>query len=128
MLCFEIPCDIGDDLWAADEDQLANLARETVRRLGLPPLNLEWVQVKRMRQVYPIYHKGYREALADLESWVESLPHVTTFGRLGLFTPDNTHHALMMGYEAADALGTGQWDDQMWSQARDRFAQHVVES
>jgi protoporphyrinogen oxidase len=128
VLCFEIPCDIGDDLWGADEDQLANLIRETVRRLGLPHLKLEWVQVKRMRQVYPIYHRGYREALDDLEGWVESLPHLTTFGRLGLFTPDNTHHALMMGYEAADALGTGRWDDQRWNDARQRFARHVVES
>jgi len=33
-----------------------------------------------------------------------------------------------MGYEAADALGTGEWDNRMWREARDRFAQHVVES
>ena len=128
VLCFEIPCDIGDDLWGADEDQLANLIRETVRRLGLPHLKLEWVQVKRMRQVYPIYHRGYREALEDLERWVEGLPHLTTFGRLGLFTPDNTHHALMMGYEAADALGNGHWDDERWHEARERFSRHVVEN
>lgn len=128
VLCFEIPCDIGDDLWAADEDQLANLIRETVRRLGLPHLKLEWVQVKRMRQVYPIYHRGYRESLDALENWVETLPHVTTFGRLGLFTPDNTHHALAMGYEAAEALGTGRWNESMWRDARDRFSRHVVES
>lgn len=128
VLCFEIPCDIGDDLWAADEDQLAHLIRETVKRLGLPVLRLEWVQVKRLRQVYPIYHRGYRESLDALEDWADTLPHVTTFGRLGLFTPDNTHHAMVMGYEAADALGSGRFDANRWHEARDRFSRHVVET
>lgn len=128
VVCFEMPCDIGDEIWNASDDELADLVRECVRETGLPELNLDWVQVKRVRNVYPIYHRGYREQLEVLEQWVEDLPHVTTFGRQGLFTPDNTHHSMIMGYEAADALGGGEFDHEHWKQAKERFSNHIVET
>jgi hypothetical protein len=53
---------------------------------------------------------------------------VTTFGRLGLFAHDNTHHAVAMAYDAVDALrGDGALDRAAWARARERFAAHVVE-
>jgi protoporphyrinogen oxidase len=128
VVCFELPCDIGDDTWNASDEELADTVNECVRVTGLPPLNLDWVQVKRVRNVYPVYHRGYREQLSVLEEWVEEVPHLTTFGRQGLFTPDNTHHAMVMGYEAADALGSGEFDRNRWNQAKDRFASHIVET
>jgi protoporphyrinogen oxidase len=128
VVCFELPCDIGDETWNASDDQLAEVVRDCVRVTGLPPLDLDWVQVKRVRNVYPVYQRGYREELSLLEQWVEELPHLTTFGRQGLFTPDNTHHAMVMGYEAADALGSGEFDRARWNQAKDRFAGHIVET
>ena len=30
---------------------------------GLPALNMDWVQVKRVRNVYPVYQRGYRDQL-----------------------------------------------------------------
>jgi protoporphyrinogen oxidase len=128
VVCFELPCDIGDDIWNASDDSLGDLVKQAVGQSGLPPLDLEWVQVKRLRNVYPVYQRGYRENLAVLEDWVERLGSITTFGRHGLFTPDNTHHAMVMGYEAADALGTGKFDQEHWSAARARFSQHVAET
>lgn len=128
VVCFELPCDIGDEIWNASDEELADLVRGCVRETRLPELDLDWVQVKRVRNVYPVYQRGYQEQLSVLEEWVEQLPHLTTFGRQGLFTPDNTHHAMLMGYEAADALGSGEFDRDRWIQAKDRFAQHIVET
>jgi protoporphyrinogen oxidase len=128
VVCFELPCDVGDEIWNASDSELAEVIGEAVRRTGLPPLSLEWVQVKRLRNVYPVYQRGYRDHLAVLEQWVEGLGNVTTFGRHGLFTPDNTHHAMVMGYEAADSLGTGEFDRGHWSAARERFTHHIVET
>ena len=66
--------------------------------------------------------------LAALEGWARAHPRLLTFGRQGLFVPDNTHHALAMGWAAADALASdGTFDRSAWSAARDRFAAHVVE-
>ena len=53
---------------------------------------------------------------------------MTTFGRLGLFAHDNTHHALAEAWDAVDALrADGTRDRQAWTAARRRFAGHVVE-
>ncbi|ULE33109.1 protoporphyrinogen/coproporphyrinogen oxidase [Mycobacterium sp. IDR2000157661] len=132
VLCCEIPCaaDSADPVWSATSQQLADLARDTLARLGLPPLRLDGpdaVQVRRIRHVYPVYEHGYAERLRGLDEWASALPSVTTFGRLGLFAHDNTHHAFAMAYAAVDALGAGGWDAGLWSAARDRFRDHVVE-
>jgi protoporphyrinogen oxidase len=128
VVCFELPCDVGDPIWNASDDELVDVIQEAAQRTRLPALDIEWAQVKRLRNVYPVYQRGYREHLDVLEDWVHGLGKVTTFGRHGLFTPDNTHHAMVMGYEAADALGGGRFDDGYWSAARDRFNQHIAET
>jgi hypothetical protein len=35
---------------------------------------------------------------------------------------------MVMGYEAADSLGTGEFDHGHWSAARERFTHHIVET
>ena len=132
VLCCEIPCsaDPADPVWSASPQQLAELVADTLARLGLPPLRLDGpdaVQVRRLRHVYPIYETGYAAHLRGLDQWASELPSVTTFGRLGLFAHDNTHHAFAMAYAAVDALGSGDWDASLWSAARDGFRDHVVE-
>jgi protoporphyrinogen oxidase len=132
VLCCEIPCsaDPADPVWSASAQQLADLAEDTLTRLGLPPLRLDGpaaVHVRRLRHVYPIYEQGYAAHLCGLDQWASTLPSVTTFGRLGLFAHDNTHHAFAMAYAAVDALGSGDWDARLWSAAREGFRDHVVE-
>lgn len=132
VLCCEIPCsaDPADPVWSASPDQLADLVGDTLARLGLPPLRLDGpaaVHVRRLRHVYPVYEHGYATHQRGLEQWASTLPAVTTFGRLGLFAHDNTHHAFAMAYAAVDALGDGSWNSQRWSAAREEFRDHVVE-
>jgi hypothetical protein len=102
-----------------------------IAALGLPPVRLAGVEVRRVPRVYPVYTRGYAERLAGLSAWAERLAHVTTFGRLGLFVHDNTHHALRMGWDAVECLRTADgplaFDHVEWQAARERFTQHVVE-
>lgn len=126
VLCCEIPCSVDDAWWPASEHELAELARDTLARAGLPPVRLGEVVVRRLRTVYPVYEIGYAEHLSGLDTWAAALPRVTTFGRQGLFVHDNTHHTFSMAYAAVDALA-GSWDEVAWSAARRRFAEHVVE-
>ncbi len=127
VLCCEVPCQIGDQWWTADEGRLAGLITETLDRAGLPPVRGETVVARRLRTVYPVYEIGYTGHLAGLDAWASALPRVTSFGRLGLFVHDNTHHAIAMANDAVDALRDGHWDATAWSAARRRFAEHVVE-
>jgi len=128
VLCAEVPCSMTEELWAASDDELGHLVQEGLARVGLPPVRRAQVEVRRLGQVYPIYQVGYRDQLAGLDQWAMSLPTVTTFGRHGLFAHDNTHHALVMAYDAVDALSDdGYFDSLAWAAARERFATHVVE-
>lgn len=128
VLCVEIPCQVGDAIWSADDSALADLVDDTLDVTGLPPVRRAEVVVKRLPVVYPVYARGYADKLAGLDAWAGSLARVTTFGRLGLFAHDNTHHALAMAYDAVTALRSdGSRDEAAWAAARARFADHVVE-
>ncbi|HEV2088374.1 MAG TPA: hypothetical protein VGR21_08690, partial [Cryptosporangiaceae bacterium] len=131
VLCAEIPCEVGDGTWTASDDDLAALVVDTAARLDLPPVRLGGVRVKRLPHVYPVYARGYADHLRGLDAWASALPRLTTFGRLGLFVHDNTHHAIAMANDAVDALqrggGEGRRDEPAWAAARERFTHHVVE-
>lgn len=128
MLCAELPCAPDDEVWSASDDDLAARVADDLVRAGLPPVRPAAVVTRRLRHVYPVYDVGFRTRLEGLDAWAGSLHRVTTFGRLGLFAHDNTHHAMAMAYDAADALDAGGTvDPTAWSAARARFATHVVE-
>ena len=128
VLCAEIACWEGDELWqAADGDLAARLAAE-LSAAGLPDPAPVAVESRRLPRVYPVYRPGFAADLAALEQWAAGLGGLITFGRQGLFTPDNTHHALAMGWAAAEALGPdGGFDTAAWRAARDGFRSFVVE-
>lgn len=128
VLCAEIACWEGDELWSApDADLAARLAAE-LAATGLPAPVPVAVESRRLPRVYPVYRPGFDGELARLEEWAGSLGGLITFGRQGLFTPDNTHHALAMGWGAAAALRPdGTLDPARWRAARDGFRGYVVE-
>ncbi|MEO6711962.1 MAG: FAD-dependent oxidoreductase [Mycobacteriales bacterium] len=128
VICAEIPCAVGDSTWLADEDALAAIITGAIESNDLPPLRVSTVVVRRLPHVYPVYAVGYEAAYETLSSWADSLRLLTSFGRLGLFVHDNTHHAIAMARDAVSCLGAqGSWDAAAWAEARTRFASHVVE-
>jgi protoporphyrinogen oxidase len=127
VLCAEIPCEPGDDIWTASVDDVGRLVSDGLAAVGLPPVEPQQIVARRLPAAYPIYEPGFEAALAPLETWA-SAQRVVSFGRGGLFAHDNTHHALAEGFAAAACLGTdGIWDAVRWEMARRRFADHVVE-
>jgi protoporphyrinogen oxidase len=131
VLCAEIPCWEGDETWRTPDDQLAGRLAAELDRADLPAVDVVKVQSRRLPRVYPVYRPGFAKDLGALEAWVGSLGGLATFGRQGLFTPDNTHHALAMGWAAADALSAsstnGASDPGAWAAAREGFRSFVVE-
>lgn len=127
VLCAEYPCRIDDELWSATDDALAARMATDAATAGIPfPAKPIAVMVRRLRQAYPIYLKGYDAPLGRLDAWVASQPNVLVYGRQGLFAHDNTHHALYMAYAAVDCLN-GTFDSGKWGEYRKIFATHVVE-
>jgi protoporphyrinogen oxidase len=128
VLCAELPCERDGGLWRATDGELAGLVLATLRDRGLPAPAVRAVAVRRLPAVYPVYRVGYAAAFDALDAWAAAQPALLSFGRLGLFVHDNTHHALAMAWAAADALGPdGGFDRAAWAAARTRFTTHVVE-
>jgi protoporphyrinogen oxidase len=129
VLCAELPCSRDGELWRAGSDRLAGLVRSALADRGLPePGPVRRVAVRRLPNVYPVYRVGYVTAFQALDAWASAQPALLSFGRLGLFVHDNTHHALAMAWAAADALAPdGAFEQAAWAAARQGFAAHVVE-
>jgi protoporphyrinogen oxidase len=128
VLCGEYPCQIDDELWSASDDALAARMASDAATAGIPfPAAPIAVHVRRLRQAYPIYLKGYEVPFGALDEWAMSLPHLLVYGRQGLFAHDNTHHALYMAYSAVECLEGMTFDLEKWAGFRKVFATHVVE-
>ena len=130
VICGELPCAVGDEIWRASDAELAEIVREALGRCGLP-LTAEILQIetRRLPFAYPIYTKDYERYFDLQDEWASGLKRVLTFGRQGLFAHDNTHHALAMAYAAVDCLSeAGEFDEARWREKyRVEFARHVVE-
>jgi protoporphyrinogen oxidase len=129
VLCAELPCSTNDDLWTMDDEALGKFVAADMARAGLPlarpPIA---VHVRRLKQAYPVYLKGYEVPFGTLDNWAASTPNLLVYGRQGLFAHDNTHHALYMAYAATNCLnGNGTFDNAKWADYRKIFATHVVE-
>lgn len=128
VLCAEIPCSPGDELWKASDEELGRIVIRGLQAVELPDVLPSHVQVVRVPHVYPIYAIGHEDAFAVVDAWASEHSALLTFGRQGLFAHDNAHHALSMAWAAADALRPdGSFDEEAWAAARRAFAQHVVE-
>lgn len=129
VLCGELPCSVGDDVWKASDKELGEVLRDSLERCGLP-VNSNILQTvsRRLPFAYPIYKTGYEAHFELLDRWASGLERVLTFGRQGLFAHDNTHHALAMSYAAVECLGMdGSFDEERWAGYREEFEKHVVE-
>jgi protoporphyrinogen oxidase len=129
VLCAELPCSVEGVEWSMDDARLGKVVCDSLATAGIPiRAPVSEVQTRRLRQAYPIYHRGYDSHFERLDDWLEQIDGLLTFGRQGLFAHDNTHHALYMAYSAANCLDTlGHFDRDKWAGYRRVFATHVVE-
>ncbi len=128
VLCAEIPCTRGDELWRADIDILRRLVLDGLARLELPPPSVRTVEIRRLPKVYPVLTI---DQAGDRRRWlnaVAAVDGVTVVGRQGRLVADNLHHVLDMGLSAVDCLGDdGTWDHRAWARAEARFESFTVE-
>jgi protoporphyrinogen oxidase len=127
VLCVEVPCWPGDDVWSAPDDALARRVTDDLVRAGLPDPRPVGVHVERLPSVYPVVTPASLGALSRAERALTLSRRVTVLGRQGLQTPDNTHHVLQMGIAAARCVGDdGTFDHAVWAEARASFRDFTV--
>jgi protoporphyrinogen oxidase len=103
-------CFRGDDLWELDEEAAVELATRELASIGLidPAQVVGGVKIQ-VPRAYPMYDRGYADAVATLRAHVERFENLVTFGRNGLHRYNNPHHTMWTAVLATLNLldGTG---------------------
>ena len=92
----------GDEVWQPGDPDLAARLADELAALGLPSRpggGREPAPAAGLPRVPPGVRADLRPSSVGL-----GLGNLVTFGRQGLFTPDNTSHALAMGWAAAECF------------------------
>lgn len=127
VLCAEVPCWPDDEVWRATDAALARRVADDLVRCGLPDPRPVAVQVERLPTVCPVPTPAAIGAQSRAERALARSARVTVLGRQGLQTPDNTHHELQTGIEAARCVrDDGSFDHAAWAAARDGFRSVTV--
>ena len=112
------------------DTELGEIVISSLEQVSIP-LNKtpKIVLTRRISHAYPIYSKDYSIHINQIDNWLDQISNLVSFGRQGLFAHDNTHHALYMGYAAADCINNhGKFNRDKWqNHYRAIFNTHVVE-
>ena len=90
--CFE-----GDGLWTMTDDELVELGKAELEKLGL--LNASEVEdgaVVRMPKAYPVCDFTYRNALDVVRGFLDGLGNLQLVGRNGMHKYNNQDHAMSL--------------------------------
>jgi protoporphyrinogen oxidase len=128
VLCAELHCAAAGQEWQLFDAALGDLVKGSLAHVGLPiDVPIRGVVTRRLREAYPIFRSGFERGFAILDSWLDGVEGLLTFGRQGLFVHDNTHHALFMAYAVAECPGPdGRFDRTRWRDYRRAFDRHVA--
>jgi protoporphyrinogen oxidase len=108
--CFE-----GDGLWAADDKDLAELAKGD--REGRPDEGADVVDacVVRQPKAYPVYDDAYAQQVATIRFELDSrFPSLHLVGRNGMHKYNNQDHAMMTGMLTAMNIMAGERRFDTW--------------
>ncbi len=109
MICAEITCRRGDEIWRASTQQLQDIAERDLVSVGLiEPGQVLGTHVKKIPYAYPIYDLEYKKHLTPVMDFVASLQGITTTGRQGNFRYNNMDQSVEMGRKLGQELATGE--------------------
>lgn len=113
-LGLEYFCNEGDALWNTPDAELIELAKRELEQSGLVRQADVVDGVLRVEKSYPVYDSRYRDCLAQVRAFVDSLPNFQPIGRNGLHRYNNQDHAMLTGLAAgALNLALGERND-LW--------------
>ena len=114
-LGFEYFCTEGDELWKAPDDDLIELGKRELHRIGLASYSdVEDGCVVRVPKAYPMYDSYYREYLDIVKEFTAGVENFQTIGRNGLHRYNNQDHAMLTGMLAVRNLVFGEKND-LWN-------------
>ena len=108
MVCAEITCRRGDDIWRAPPDELEKIAERDLVSVGLiEPGQVISSHVLKIPYAYPVYDLEYKNHLTPVMDYVHQLENIHTTGRQGNFRYNNMDQSVEMGRKLGIELATG---------------------
>jgi len=128
-LGLEYFCNEGDELWNSEDDELVNLGKREIEQIGIAKYEdvLEG-SVYRVEKSYPVYDSNYRDHLALVREFVDSLENFQTIGRNGLHRYNNQDHAMLTGMLAVRNLLNGEKNDLWVVNAEQEYHEEIHEA
>jgi protoporphyrinogen oxidase len=110
--CFE-----GDGLWASPDEELIELAKKEIEKIGLAKAaDVLDGCVVRQPKAYPIYDDEYAAHVARLKSEMEArFPSLHVVGRNGMHKYNNQDHAMMTAMLCAENILAGERLYDVWA-------------
>ncbi len=110
--CFE-----NDGLWSSSDEQLVELAKREIVKIGLIKESLiSGGFVVRQPKAYPVYDEAYKENVAIIRSYLETTyPSLHLVGRNGMHKYNNQDHAMMTAMLTAKNISLGRRDYDVWN-------------
>jgi len=115
VIALEYWCYDDDALWRDDDARLIELARADLQRVGVAAgVPVVDGHVERLAWSYPVYFKGYKGPLGEIETYLKAIGNLSVIGRYGTYKYNNQDHSILMGLLAAHAITSGEPYD-LWS-------------
>ncbi len=109
MICAEITCRRGDDIWRASQEELQKIAEKDLQSVGLIGENeVLSSSIRRIPFAYPVYDLQYADHLKPIQEFVGTLENLHTTGRQGNFRYNNMDQSVEMGRKMGIELATGE--------------------
>ena len=110
--CFE-----GDGLWTSRDEDLVELAKSEIAKIGLiRPEHVVDASVVRQPKAYPVYDDVYADNVAAVRAEVEAqYPTLHLVGRNGMHKYNNQDHAMMTAMLTAENILAGSRKYDVWA-------------
>jgi protoporphyrinogen oxidase len=127
-LGLEYFCDEGDALWNRPDDELVDMAKRELEKIGLARADeVTDGCVFRMAKAYPVYDSVYAQHLESVKAHLATFENLQTIGRNGLHRYNNQDHAMVTGMLAARNIMFGEHND-VWSVNTDQeYHEEILE-
>lgn len=127
-LGLEYFCNEGDQLWNSDDSELIELGKREIEKIGLAKYEdvLDGC-VFRVEKSYPVYDSTYKDQLAIVRGFLDSLENFQTIGRNGLHRYNNQDHAMLTGMLAVRNLLYGEQNDLWVVNAEQEYHEEIRE-
>ena len=109
-------CDEGDALWSKTEEELIDLGKREIERIGIARAeDILDAHAERVKKAYPAYFDGYAH-MDDIVRFLDGFENLYCIGRNGQHRYNNMDHSMATAFAAVDILERGGGDKTaLWS-------------